>query len=625
MRLFTILYFIAISQLLQSQTCTEGQTFYYEDLLPGEYDLSWVADFGPDVAAWYGEHVVLLIEDEGVTDRDHMIMEQIVAVFDRLIEEFDLLTAHRPPHTTPWENRIRIDINYPKEGYGAGGANHFDLGIHASIEAFNITYNDWVAGEKTLDHVFFYELGRNYWFPLDRDPLQHDLNNPPHYQWVGGFNNFYPMVFVERLGLEDMTIGTSHLNDFIEFHLDQYEFYINSLEYDFNNTWTTDLFPWDQSQSLNILITAMLYDLYQEFGYEYIKELIAVLQKIPTPTDRKDHNQMISNWYFAVSVVAEKHMVDFFDKLKWSIPDEAIERVDTYLNQDDLFEGGEYSIIYEPFVLPELSTVSKGNGYLSPWSGNMEFMESSLTYPGIDSKGGSLILKQDDENEFRYERLLRKGSCGVSTYWLSYLIKAQKGGIGACMIELGGSKKAPIGKTWGDEFAIAQISTRIKMQEDEVYLIVARMDVREGTDDTYMWINIELDSEPDTEKANAHLKTNIGGIGRLNILYQSHGDASYVIDEIRVGENWEEISEPIENFIIDDMTTPTNDVVGNEQQEFLIYPNPVCGGCSLNHDTEFVIYDQQGRLVSKGTKAPLLSGVYFARSKGNIHKLIVID
>lgn len=610
MRSIIFFQLILLIQISNAQECTDGQSFYYEDLVPGEYDLSWVDGFGPEVAAWYGEHIVLLIEDEFTTDRNAVVMEQIVGVFDNLIEEFDLLTGHRPPHNSAWENRIRIDINYPKEGYGFGGAQHFDLGIHADIQAFNTTYNNWSNGVMTLDHVFFYELGRNYWFPLDRDPLQHDLNNPPHFQWVGGFNNFYPMIFTDRLSITDMTLGSFTLEEFIDFHMAHYEFYINSPEYNFENTWTTDLLPWDRNESLNILITAMLYDLYFEFGYEYIQDLIGVLQELPTPTDRKDYDQMITNWYVAVSIAAGKQMEEFFELLKWSIPENAIDRVDDYLSIASKYEKQELTISYEPFEYSKTLLLNQSTGFMSSWSGDLQLQEKSLTYPGIQTSGGSLVLNEENEDEYRYERLLQKGSCAESSIWLSFLIKANKVSTGACMVELGSSKLAPIGKTWGDEFAIAQISSGIKMLEDNVYWIVARTDIREGADDTYMWINPELDKKPSINEADSHLKSDLGGIGHVNILYQSHGEASYVIDEIRIGGSWEEVSLPTESFVIVDMTTSTSDLVNLETLQPLVYPNPVCAGCPINYDSHIRVFDVRGNALNVDFEAPVKPGMY---------------
>lgn len=609
---------------VSAQWSCNPDTFFYEDI--AEYEGGLIQGFGPEVAAWYGRDVVVLIEKETISDRDPLIMEEILKSLDALAQQFDRITGRRPPNLQPLKGRMRIEINHPRDGYGAGGSHHQQIGIHADTLFLNTQYRNLEKGLNTMDHVFFWEMGRS-WYYLDVErPIDYQIkgNSLIYGYWVGGFNSLWPIILMDDLPSKDMTLYSLNLADFETDIHTQYQIYVSDTSYNWENSWNSQYLPWNPSKSLNELMSGTLVELYYRYGDEFISGLWREIPKLSIPESKDDHQAVRDNFYIAASLAAKEDLISFFNELRWQISSSAMAQVNEQLA---LFaDNQELTISYEPFEYDGENS-SNFTGWFGLWNNynrttqvfesQFSLLESSLEYQNKEVIGGSLHLQGEDENEYRITRYLDKRyGCEGSSTWISFLVSTPQVANGACMVELGDSRRFPIGKGWGEKFTINDESTGVNITANQTYFVVGRLDSYFGNDTMLLWINPDLSAIPNDNEAVLHFGGyDAGELTSATILYQGHGSAEYTLDELKIGYTWEDVSGDLS------LITDSDDI--GQAKRFQINPNPICAGCMLNVQESAKIYDPAGRLITSGSRAPDKPGVYFLVSPQGNAKFLV--
>ena len=215
----------------------------------------------------------------------------------------------------------------------------------------------------------------------------------------------------------------------------------------------------------------------------------------------------------------------------------------------------ETAPVYEPFDYSSGDIVGKngGEGFGGAWtevirSGTVAFLPGSLSYEGLPVSGGSMRLSVDKDSSADGTRLARNISAGVGdglTTWYSYLVKCETYQDGGIVIFPNGNAYAGFGKGWGPSFSIYMDTgtSAVSMEAGKTYLVVAK--VENGTT-AYLWINPSLAEEPVPEEAQVseHMlgMPITSGIGSITIDMQKHYGGVMVIDELRIGETWEQVT-----------------------------------------------------------------------------------
>jgi hypothetical protein len=272
----------------------------------------------PNVKVFCGRNVSLIIDKDNIgtdlnftlsngtvknmvfsiqsTNKDiyYYAMSVLIDNLDKLIDQFEI-TVGRTPTPNPYRNRsTRIEIAYINAG---GLASHGTAGMACGPAFLRNFYNSCLVylEDNTqlpkFEHVFTYELCRNYIFPDQFTPLfdyrlfniadRSNTNKPLSYFEWGWVNQGFVNVFGGLL-TKNMTPNVNfnyHGNtseEFwksMEFHLDTYITGIKNGIYTWDNTfmysrliWTKNTEEPDGSQSLDNLYSGLLIRLWRNHG-----------------------------------------------------------------------------------------------------------------------------------------------------------------------------------------------------------------------------------------------------------------------------------------------------------------------------------------------------------------------
>ena len=312
----------------------------------------------------------------GNKNKYYYAMAILVDNLDKLIDQFKL-TVGRIPVANPYRNRpVRIEIAYINAG---GLASHGVYGMACGPAYLRYFYDSCIAylDDNTqlpkVEHVFTYELCRNYIFPDQFTPLldyrlynlssRNNTNKSlEFYEWgwvnqgfvnvLGGLltKNFSPSVNFNYYGYDAEGFWKS-----MEKHLD---IYINGLKsgiYTWDNTfmynrliWTKNINSPDGAESLDNLYSGILIRLWRNNGEG--KFLLKFFKALKLMSNRSANNYLnlpnklnyidtlstdsnnvklnaqtaAENFYIASSYGASKDLYDYFTvTLKRSIRKEA--------------------------------------------------------------------------------------------------------------------------------------------------------------------------------------------------------------------------------------------------------------------------------------------------------------
>jgi hypothetical protein len=317
------------------------------DRVPGpryERDYQPYIRCGPEVTAWFGRRVALVLDGERPDRRDPQVMAKIVATFDRTFDAYDRVTGRRPRLDAPLLGRIRIEVS-PR--VGGGLANHGTLGIAVGDGFFKGLYDRVKAGKNTYDHVFFYEIARNYWMEDMNPPIDYHTSAGPDSWgwWTVAFNNLMAAVMPKQVpGVDDLHYagrGRAGFARGMEAFLDEY--IAHPEKYDWANSWCAPRLPWSPKTSVNDLMTGLLVHLQRKHGgIAFVSGLYREIpRQRPLPRDRSDYLACRDNIYAACSLAAREDLGDFFTKnLRWTLSTSTRARVQRALRATRAEGGG---------------------------------------------------------------------------------------------------------------------------------------------------------------------------------------------------------------------------------------------------------------------------------------------
>jgi|GEM_PF-5118389 len=206
-------------------------------------------------------------------------------------------------------------------------------------------------------------------------------------------------------------------------------------------------------------------------------------------------------------------------------------------------------------------------------NGDTQVTKNSLSYEPLNHLDGRVELRptRDDVSSLYTKSLPRQISSG--TVWLSYLMQAEKKGIGHCFVCL--SSTAFVGKMWGENFSIHNRPSALPVEEGKTHRILARFDLKEGLDDIRLWVDPPLEKEPDIGSALLHeSQADIKALDQLTLNCRAPGNPVYFFDEIRVGTTWADVND-IQMGDFDVMTSGPSKPVGGPFYAKFIFPVPI--------------------------------------------------
>lgn len=340
-----------------------------------------------DVEVWEGTHVVVIIEisrnfeEIRAMSVSEKVRQCIVNAFDIVYIAMRDVTDFEPDLSVDKSGKLVIEI--PFDNAGAGGlACHGVAGISVgrplflqlvqrwtsavsstpdcswlpsvpspptplSVEA--LEYGQCKPNNASLDQVYYYELCRNFWHPSRNRKIDWACDNNPQCWgwWTVGFNNAFAIIFPSLLNSPLHYFG----RDLRQFRHSMVKQLYKYIEYCQNHddpfvAWTCSRLPWDPSESVNDLMTALIVLSFETFGrLSWIRALFRAFDIVPdvNPTEAGGFRfqQCRDNIYKIWCIAAQTDLEVFFcEQLRWRISPEAIEYV------LKLFPGSD------PVVLP---------------------------------------------------------------------------------------------------------------------------------------------------------------------------------------------------------------------------------------------------------------------------------
>jgi hypothetical protein len=489
-------------------------------------------------------------------------MSKMVRGIEGIFDAYSELTGRTPPINSPLNGRIRVEFDKDRPGYGGGGAAHEVLGMFAQKYYFEKLYNNLLQGVNVFDHVFFYEIHRNYWLAdLDRSIIYYP--KPPHHQVIIPYNSnmtaavnntaaYIASSIIEEI--DDLDTGDKNRMQFGDDLEEFYYTYVNNPNlYNWENTWLSEFIPWSNGQhSLDNLQAGLLIHLYKKFGLEFYKRFYRELAERPKVRSLdNDYSRVRDNFYVATSLAVGENLDYFFkDTLRWEITDSAIGAVEERL-MNPATETPLSSFSYEPFKIENniLPGNGSGSGWFSNWqmvnpNGVMEIRDGSLVYDSLYTEGNHLFFApSNDEPRIELTRFLDKNvGCEGSSAWLSFLFKADKVANGGVELVPGSSLFNTFGKIWGGNLGI-YTSAGQSIDEGETYFLVSKINIASGQDTMFLWVNPTLDAEPSEGEAGVvYTGYDVGVVNKVQLLVQGWGQGEYHVDEIRIGDTWKTVA-----------------------------------------------------------------------------------
>lgn len=239
------------------------------------------------------ENMIFSIQSKN-KDIYYYAMSILVDNLDKLVDQFEI-TVGRTPTPNPYRDRsTRIEIAYINAG---GLASHGTAGMACGPAFLKYFYDScllYLEDNTQLpqfEHVFTYELCRNYIFPDQFTPLfdyrlynitdRSNINKPLSFLEWGWVNQGFVNVFggllskniVPSVNFNYYGNTSEKFWESMEYHLDTYITGITKGIYTWNNTfmysrliWTKDTNEPDGSQSLDNLYSGLLIRLWRNYG-----------------------------------------------------------------------------------------------------------------------------------------------------------------------------------------------------------------------------------------------------------------------------------------------------------------------------------------------------------------------
>ena len=209
--------------------------------------------------------------------------------------------------------------------------------------------------------------------------------------------------------------------------------------------------------------------------------------------------------------------------------------------------------VAEPFAYAAaaggLANQNGGTGWTAAWDGGANSINSTgLTYSSgadtLSTSGGSADILSTPTTISSFRAL--PGSITNGSLWLSYLAQVQTPGSGYAGLSLfaGGNEKLFIGQrngqsVWGLE-GNGQ-SGNSTGSSASTTLLVARIDLKPGNDDAFLWTNPALNAIPADSAATQLLAFSDFTVDRLR-LECGFGSGTFHVDEVRCGTSFASVA-----------------------------------------------------------------------------------
>jgi Ricin-type beta-trefoil lectin domain-like/Secretion system C-terminal sorting domain len=281
-----------------------------------------------NATAWIGNNVVVVIEGETPSARNQQVMDKMLILFDRMEAKYIEITGlNNLALNSGYKGKPVIEI--VNDNCGAGGlAAHGILGMSTGKGLFNEMYEAVKNGQQAIHQVFFYETARNFYLTANNDKIDWTMDNQQDNWgwWTVGFNNANAVILSKILNVELLYYGQG-ISGFRNSMIKQYNAYVNGSQYNFQNGWSNKFMPWDNTSSVNDLMSGMIIYGYENFGGEaFIKNVYANLKnnEISNRSGVFAYQECRDNVYKIWSLSAKRDLKTYFEAtLKWSITSNA--------------------------------------------------------------------------------------------------------------------------------------------------------------------------------------------------------------------------------------------------------------------------------------------------------------
>jgi hypothetical protein len=250
----------------------------------------------------------------------------VVRTLEDVLAAFDKAVGRVPPNLCPFHGRVRLEVAFLPNA--AGLAHHGQAGVAVGPAFVRGMVDAAKQGKAMIDHVFCYELMRNYIFPEDfTRVLDYCLpSSPDCWGWVNqGFVDIFGTLLVPR-GVDFNYYGKDRARFMTDMatQLARYRFDA-SLSWD--DVFLRERLPWDGASSLDNVYAGILAELYHAHGgvaflRGFFRALPLLVQR--APASKTDVKTARDNFFLASCIGAGKDLREWFEVfLRWPVSEDA--------------------------------------------------------------------------------------------------------------------------------------------------------------------------------------------------------------------------------------------------------------------------------------------------------------
>lgn len=209
-------------------------------------------------------------------------------------------------------NVLRFAVVDATCGPGCGELNGNKIEITSG--RFELMYNNIVANNQ-LDHLLFYELGRNYWIFGDKLSCDDEnMNKTMH----TGFAVFLRDLVISKMEGTCAAINGMSYEDYMIEREKEYQFYMDQNEIDFQQLVNKTSITRDEIElKATRIFASMLQQLYENYGQDdFIKRFSYNLKNCSKP---RECNELFGNLLIASNNAANANLIDLF-RDRWKMP-----------------------------------------------------------------------------------------------------------------------------------------------------------------------------------------------------------------------------------------------------------------------------------------------------------------
>lgn len=310
--------------------------------------------------AWHGNCVAVVIELPAPADATNAaknarnlvslsttVRERVMLAFDTLYSTMEMVTLCEGLKLHGGGSGGLPCIESPQDNAGAGGLAHHGVGglsVGVSVLWALCERASRSTGATLVDHVYFYELGRNFWYPHFNRAFDYYCDDNPSCWgwWTVAFNNLWPIIIPDIADGIELTYFGQSREKFRKGMLNDFATYVRLAaqgRHDFE-AWKCSRMPWRKEQSVNNLMTGLLVALYEAYGrlewiVAFFRELRCAKQVNATNAGGCQYDEIRDNFYIIASKAAQKDLVHVFQmQLKWPLSNSARQEIHALFPND---------------------------------------------------------------------------------------------------------------------------------------------------------------------------------------------------------------------------------------------------------------------------------------------------